>query len=118
MALRILVVEDDSLIGVLLGEMLEGMGHHVCAIEATETDAVIAAARHHPGLMIVDVRLGEGSGIGAVDRILLTGPVPFLFTSGDSLRVRTLKPDAVVIQKPFREAELARAIEQALAPAP
>jgi len=116
MALKILVVEDDSLIGALLGDMLEGMGHNVCAIEATEADAVIAAARHCPGLMIVDVGLGDGSGIGAVDQILLTGPIPFLFTSGDSLRVRALKPNAVVIQKPFREAELAHAIERALCP--
>jgi DNA-binding response OmpR family regulator len=114
--LRILLVEDDVLLGISLGEMLEAMGYSVCAIEATEADAVFAAARDHPGLMIVDVGLGEGSGIDAVDQILLTGPVPHLFTSGDSLRVRALRPDAVVIQKPFREPELARAIDQALAP--
>jgi DNA-binding response OmpR family regulator len=114
-ALRILLVEDDSLIGLLLGDMLESMGYEICAIEATEANAVIAAALHHPGLMIVDAGLCEGSGIGAVDEILRCGPVPFLFTSGDSLGVRLLKPDAVVIQKPFREFELAAAIERALA---
>ena len=33
--LRIMVVEDDMLIGMLLGEMLEAMGHEICAIERT-----------------------------------------------------------------------------------
>ena len=50
---RVLVVEDDAMIGVLLGEMLEGMGYDVCGIEATEADAVTAAARFRPDLMIV-----------------------------------------------------------------
>ena len=47
-ALRVLVVEDDAIIGALLAEMLEGMGHDVCAVEATEADAVTAAARCGP----------------------------------------------------------------------
>ena len=47
--LRILVVEDDALIGMLLAEVLVGMGHEVCAIEANEADAVAAAARCRPG---------------------------------------------------------------------
>jgi CheY-like chemotaxis protein len=114
MTLRILVVEDDAVIGILLGEMLEAMGHEVCAIASTEVEAVAAATLHRPGLMIVDAQLGEGSGIRAVEQILLSGPMPYLFTSGDTLRARKLKPDAVMIQKPFQEPELTRAIERAL----
>src|ERR1700722_4237230 len=72
-ALRVLVVEDDAMIGVLLGEMLEGMGYGVCGIEATEGDAVTAAARYKPDLMIVDVHLGEGSGVSAIDTIHQAG---------------------------------------------
>ena len=47
-ALRVLVVEDDALIGALLAEMLAGMGHDVCGIEATEAAAVSAEARCRP----------------------------------------------------------------------
>jgi two-component system, response regulator PdtaR len=43
--LRILVVEDDALFGMLLAELLAMMGHDVCGIEATEADAVAAAVR-------------------------------------------------------------------------
>jgi CheY-like chemotaxis protein len=39
-ALRVLVVEDEMLIGMLLGDTLGAMGYDVCAVEATETGAV------------------------------------------------------------------------------
>jgi CheY-like chemotaxis protein len=113
-ALRVLVVEDDAVIGALLAEMLEGMGHDVCAVEATEADAVTAAARCKPDLMIVDVRLGEGSGVSAVDEIYRAGPVPHVFVSADVSRLQALRPNAAIIQKPYREADLARVIQRAL----
>ncbi len=113
-AQRALVVEDDDMIGMLLAGMLEEMGHVVCAIEATEAGAVIAAAQHRPDLMIVDARLGDGSGIAAVDDILRGGFVPHLFISGNIARVKALRPDAVMLEKPFREAELTAAIQRAL----
>ncbi len=113
-AVRVLVVEDDALVGPLLGEMLAGMGHAVCAIETTESDAVTAAMRFLPDLMIVDERLGEGSGIRAVDAILIAGPVPHVFISGDVSVIGLFRPDAEVLQKPFRAAELERAITRVL----
>ncbi len=69
-ALRILVVEDDAMIGMALTEMLEEMGHDVCSIEATEAEAISAADRCRPDLMIVDVLLGAGNGVSAVTEIL------------------------------------------------
>jgi DNA-binding response OmpR family regulator len=113
-ALSVLVIEDDALIGALLAEMLEDLGHGVCAVEATEADAVTAAKRYKPDLMIVDARLGEGSGVSAVHEILRTGFVPHFFVSGDAARVRALRPKAEVIQKPFREPELLAAIQRAV----
>ena len=116
-ALRVLVVEDDALIAMLLTEMLAGMGHNVCATPATEAEAVIAATRYGPDLMIVDAGLGRGSGVSAVEEILRAGPLVHVFISGDAGRLRVRKPDAVVVRKPFREAELVRAIHSALAAA-
>jgi len=117
-ALRVLVVEDDALIAMLLGEMLASMGHDVCATAATEAEAVSAASRYGPDLMIVDAGLARGSGVSAVEEILLAGPLAHVFISGDAGRVQRRKPDAVVVRKPFRETELARAIDMALAAAP
>ena len=113
-ALRVLVVEDDPMIGMLLAEMLKAMGHDVCAIETTEAAAVTAAAQYRPDLMVVDARIDDGSGVSAVDRILRTGFVPHLFISGNISNIRALRPDAVVLEKPFRELELTRAIQRAI----
>lgn len=113
--LRILIVEDDVLIGQLVGEMLEEMGHTICAIETSEANAVRAAAQYHPDLMIVDARLGNGSGIAAVDTVLKTGFVAHLFISGNIAKVRAQRPDAILLEKPFHEPQLMIAIDQAMA---
>jgi len=106
------------MIGLLLGEMLEQMGHQVCAIELTEAAAVIAAAQYRPDLMIVDARMGAGSGVAAVEIILRSGFVPHFFTSGNISKVKAVRPDAVVLEKPFGELELAAAIARTLDIAP
>ena len=112
--LRVMVVEDEAVMGVLFGEVLEGMGFTVCAIESTEPDAVAAASRCKPDLMIVDVQLAVGSGLSAVAKILSTGFIPHVFYSGDISGVEAARPGAIAIQKPFRVTELAGAIARAL----
>jgi two-component system, response regulator PdtaR len=76
---------------------------------------VLAAARYKPDLMIVDAKLGQGSGVSASEEICRAGRLAHVFVSGDAERVRVRQPDAVVVRKPFRRAELVRAIEIALA---
>ena len=111
--LRILIVEDDFLIGMLLGDMLELMGHEVCAIESTEAGAVSAAARFMPQMIIVDAQLREGDGIAAVDQILSKGKVAHIFVTGNARGVLNRRPDAVVISKPFTESMLEQAMIRA-----
>jgi len=84
-ALRTLIVEDDAMIAGLLAETLEGLGHGVCAVETNVARAVAAASRWHPDLMIVDVGLGEASGIVAVKQILSSSFVPYVFVTGSAL---------------------------------
>ena len=83
--------------------MLEEMGYEVCAIEASEIDAVAGALRCDPDLLIVDAQLSDGSGVSAVAQILRTGFIPHVFMSGDVAGVTALRPDAVVVQKPFTQ---------------
>jgi DNA-binding response OmpR family regulator len=113
-ALRILLVEDDSMIGVFLGMTLEQMGHEVCAVETTEAGAVAAAERFRPDLMIVDAGLSTGDGITAVERILAQQAARFMFSSGDLTKARARFPNAVMIQKPYNDTQLARAIGTAM----
>jgi two-component system, response regulator PdtaR len=113
--LSILVVEDEPIIGMLLSEVLGGMGHKVIAVVGTEGAAVAMSAEYLPDLLIVDAGLTSGNGISAVDTILKTGFVPHLFTTGDAMKVRLQRPDAIILEKPFNETELADAIASALA---
>ena len=116
-ALRIMVVEDDAINATLLAEVLEDMGHIVCAIEDTETGAVATAARCVPDLIIMDAVLGDGSGIAAIKTILRSGASPHLCVSGDLSQVAALYPSTPMLQKPFRISDLALAIERAVASA-
>jgi CheY-like chemotaxis protein len=117
-ALRVLIIEDNALNAMLLAELLAEMGHGVCAIVATEADAIATALRHRPDLVIADVRLRSGSGIAAVEEILRGGPVPHIFMCGDPMDVKLRLPDAIVIRKPYSQALLAKTVENALAAAP
>jgi two-component system, response regulator PdtaR len=116
--LSILVVEDEAIIGMLLTEVLAGMGHEVIGVVGKEAEAVALAAEYKPDLLIVDAGLTSGSGLSAVDTILAARFVPHLFTTGDVLNVRLLKPDAIILEKPFHEADLADAIALALSRSP
>ena len=115
--LRVLVIEDDALIAMLLADVLSGMGHEVCATAGTPAEAIAAARQESPDLVLSDVKLRNGSGIDAVEEILRSKPVPYMFMTGDTVGLKLRLPDAVAVRKPFSEAVLAKAIEKALAAA-
>jgi CheY-like chemotaxis protein len=112
--LRVMIVEDNRIIAGLLAELIEAIGHEVCGIESSESGSVAGACRLRPHLMIVDVHLQDGSGIGAVEVITREFNIPHIFVSGDASAVRLLKPNATVLQKPYFEVDLLLAIKSAL----
>ena len=112
------LVEDDALIAILLAELLAGMGHDVCATAATQAEAVIAATRYGTDLMIVDEGLGRGGAVFPPSRKYSARGRSHTCSSAEMRKRAEAQPDAVVVRKPFREAELARAIDMALTTAP
>jgi two-component system, response regulator PdtaR len=113
--LRVLIVEDEAMIAMLLAEVLREMGHEVCATAPTEDAAVAAAVRHKPDLMIVDEWLRQGSGISAVAEINRSGYIPHIFVTGDPSIGQSLAPGTIAIQKPFTISDLMKAVQSALA---
>jgi DNA-binding response OmpR family regulator len=113
--LRVLIVEDEAMIAMLLAEVLKELGHEVCATVATEDAAVTAAVRHKPDLVIVDEWLRRGSGISAMTEINRAGYVPHVFVTGDPSITQALRSDTIAIQKPFTISELVKAVQSALA---
>ena len=112
--LRIVIVEDDALIGRYLDDLLSGMGHDVRAIAHTEPDAVAAASQHQPELMIVDGNLREGSGVSAMRQILSQGYVHHFYVTGNALAIAQIVDDAIIITKPFNLRDLQGAITKAM----
>ncbi len=105
--LRVLLVEDDVLIGALLADLLIELGHHVCATAQTEADAVAA------DLILVDVTLKQGNGVSAMRTIAQTSDARHVFMTGAGRR--EFPAGAVILHKPFCEPDLVRALAQVLA---
>ena len=114
--LSILIVEDDVMIGPLLAEMLEDLGHLVCGVEVCAADAVAAVARLRPDLLIVDIGLGDASGVAAIKTILRNGYIAHIFITGDLVKGMSLGLGAIGVQKPFRLPQLIAAIARATGP--
>jgi CheY-like chemotaxis protein len=108
--LRVLVVEDDYLISLLLDDMLTSAGCVVVGPLPRLTDAVEASAKVSCDAAVLDVNLG-GERVYPVARILAERRVPFVFVtgySGDALpREYAEQPR---IAKPFKAAQLLGAL--------
>lgn len=112
--LRILIVEDEPLISLFLSDLLEELGHDVCAVEATEQQAIICARELKPDLMLIDNHLREGSGIGVIATMAVDGFMPHIFMTGDNVRNVKFGPGTIVLQKPFLDSALVTAIDAAM----
>jgi hypothetical protein len=79
----VLIVEDEVLVGMMLARNLEGCGFSVCEVVGTGEDAVAAAGRCRPGVVLMDVSLGGiMDGIEAADRIKKQLGIPVVFFTG------------------------------------
>jgi CheY-like chemotaxis protein len=79
--LRILVVEDELMIRMLLEDMLGELGHTIAAAAARIDEALDAARTAEFDLAILDVNL-NGEPISPVADALVARGVPFVFATG------------------------------------
>lgn len=64
--IKILVVEDESLVAEDIKDFLEGLGYTVTAVADTGKKAIRKAAETQPNLVLMDIRLkGEMDGLTA-----------------------------------------------------
>lgn len=79
---HVLIVDDDPEICQMLAEALRADGMDVAAA-TSGADAIEAAFRHRPSLIIADVRLGDCNGLEVVDRLRQEmGELAALFITG------------------------------------
>lgn len=112
---RILLVEDEALVAMLVEDALIEQGHVVTGIADTHAVALALADADRPDLALCDVRLARGDcGLGVATALAERG-IPCLFLSGNC-------PDAAdhplilgCVAKPFQAAALGRIVQAALA---
>ena len=109
-ALRVLVVEDEMMVAMLVQDMLQDLGHVPVGPAARLETGIELAGRETLDLAILDVNLG-GTDSFPIANLLTARGVPVIFATGygrSGLHGRY--PGVPVIAKPFGMADLRRAI--------
>lgn len=109
-----LIIEDQFLIATLIEEILRDLGYTSFDLAEREAEAIAAAERMCPELIIADQRLTDGTGVAAVRTICAERAIPVVFVSEYQDEVRRLVPDAILVGKPFGERTLREAVAQAI----
>jgi CheY-like chemotaxis protein len=117
LATDVLIIEDEPVIATDIAALARELGHQVIGIAATQAEAIEAAARRRPGLVLADIQLADGSsGVDAVREILSRFDVPVIFITAFPERLLTgERPEPTfLITKPFLPETVKAAIGQAL----
>lgn len=80
---RILIVEDEPLIAMMLEDFLDALGKtHVATCDGV-TAAIAAIEAEHPDAAILDVNLSGGEKSWPVADALTAKGIPFVLSTGD-----------------------------------
>ncbi len=116
--IKILVVEDESLVAKDIQNMLRGLGYEVLDVLSTGEEAIAALGRFDPDLVLMDIVLkGEIDGIVAAERIWENYGIPVIYLTAYAdettlARAKVTEPFGYIL-KPFDERELQTTIEMA-----
>jgi len=111
---RILIVEDEPFIAMMLTDMLEELGYEVAASASLISQAEEFLADGHVDIGLLDVNLGSEK-IDPVADVLAARSCPFIFTTGyGRAGVPSAYANHNVLQKPFHIDDLAAALHKEL----
>ncbi|HEA22789.1 MAG TPA: response regulator transcription factor [Pricia antarctica] len=115
-SVRILIVEDDMIIGANLSLQLVNLGYEVTGIESRGEEAIAHAMANTPDIILMDINLkGALNGIETVAAIQNKKDIPIIYLTANSdestfSRAKETRPKAF-ITKPFNKLDLQRTIE-------
>jgi CheY-like chemotaxis protein len=109
---RILLVEDESLIAMLMEDMLAELDCEVSVTVGQLDEAVRVAGTQHFDMAFIDVNL-RGVPAWPLADVLRTRGIPFAFVTGyGSAGTGAANADVPVLQKPFRVQDLEAVLER------
>ncbi|HYF23093.1 MAG TPA: response regulator [Caulobacteraceae bacterium] len=110
-ALRVLVVEDEAMVSMLLEDFLEDIGCTVVGPAFNLEEASTLAAAGDFDVAILDVNLGGERTFSVADRLDRDGK-PFAFATGyGAAGLRDEDEGRPVLQKPFTLDDLKKVVE-------
>lgn len=113
----VLIIEDEPIIAMDLEALVTSLGHNVTGMARTHREAIQAATKHRPGLVLADIQLADGSsGLEAVNEMLelFNAPVVFITAYPERLLTGERPEPAFLITKPFQPDTVKAVISQAL----
>jgi DNA-directed RNA polymerase specialized sigma24 family protein len=116
-ATDVLIIEDEALIAQDIEFIARDLGHDVIGIARTHKEAIELAKGRHPGLILADIQLADGSsGLNAVNDLLENFDCPVIFITAFPERLLTgERPEpAFLISKPYKIDTVKATISQAL----
>ncbi len=110
---RVLLLEDEAIMGMYLTRVLENNGYDVAVRIATGEHLIEAFKKHLPDIIIADIHLaGVLTGEDAVDALLQRHPaVQALFITGDRQYSGPARHPLQTLTKPFTDRQLLDALE-------
>lgn len=116
--MRVLIVDDESLIRMDLRDIIESCGHEVVAEGTNGVEALALCKKHKPDIILMDVKMPELDGIEAARQIGFHHEAPVvLLTSYSQQDLIDKARDSGVygyLIKPVREEQLVPTLEMAL----
>ncbi len=110
--LRVLLVEDEALIAMMIQESLTEFGFHVIGPVCTVPEAEAVAKDSQLDAAVLDINLGDGL-VYSVAEILAARGVPFVFVTGyDAESVDSRFTGIPVLQKPIEREMLQKIFVQ------
>jgi AmiR/NasT family two-component response regulator len=117
--IRVIIADDESIIRMDLREMLTNLGYLIVGEVGDGRSAVNLSRELRPDIVIMDIKMPDMDGIEAAKLLTEEKIAPVLLLTAFSQRdlIERAKEAGVAgyIVKPFRESDLAPAIEVALA---
>lgn len=115
---KVLIVEDEMIIALMIEKMIINLGHTVIDKVTTGEAAIEVAGKSSPDIILMDIRLqGELDGIEAMEKIREHSEVPVIFITGnsdESYRKRVEKTDPLdFLTKPISLNDLSRSFSRA-----
>jgi DNA-binding response OmpR family regulator len=109
---KVLLVEDETMVSLLLEEMLDSLGYETIGPVATVEAGLAMITKCD--VAVLDLNIGNGqNSLPIADRLLETG-IPFLFSTGYGEEVFAEKYTRIPkLKKPFSIKSLRAAIELA-----